>query len=325
MVNSRDTYIRRRHLLGCGLGLVAGVLAGCGAERVPASVGALRTRFSVHPFEQRYARVARAFGSLARTAGFEASGTGTPLTVLGLPALAAAELNDGQGVAGVTTPIARLNGEVEVVVVPTGSPLKDFEDLGAQLLARPGQTLLTGGPQGEPDHLLFGLIAKGLGADTRQVDYTGYPSATEAATALLAGKAAAAAGPYSQWRFNIGRGRVRALAVSSARRMPGLDAPTLLESGVRVDFTNWVAAFGPDGMGEAGREWALRMCDHVLRQPGWEAACREDGWLPLPLVGDDFERWLGTEVSRTRGTLHDLGLINSTKATTCWGSCGNGH
>ncbi|TDD47377.1 hypothetical protein E1286_17730 [Nonomuraea terrae] len=323
MEGSGQARMPRRRFIAWGLGAIAAA-AGCGAERVSGGAEVLRTRFSVNPGGQQWARVARTFGGVARSAGFQ-TGAGTPITVVGLPALSAAELNDGQGVAGVTTPLARLSGEVEVVVVPAASHLKDFGDFGAQLLARPAQTPVTGGPQGEPDHLLFGLIAEGLGADTRQVDYTGYPSGNEAATALLAGKAVAAAGPLSEWRFNIGRGRVRALAVSSAQRLPGLDAPTLLESGVRVDFTNWVAAFGPDGMGEESREWALRMCDDVLGAPGWEAACRAAGWLSLPLVGDDFERWLGSEVARTRAVLHGLGLINSTRATTCWGSCGNGH
>ncbi|MFB4275408.1 tripartite tricarboxylate transporter substrate-binding protein [Nonomuraea sp. MTCD27] len=321
MGDSGEKQMRRRRFLAWGLGVTA-CAAGCGTERTGGDVP--RTGFSINPSGPRWAPVGRAFAGAARTAGFQ-SGAGTPITVTGLPALAAAELNNGQSLLDTGTPLARLSGEVEVVVVPDASPVKDFDDLGARLVASPGRTPLVGGPQGEPDHLLFGLIAKALGADTRQVEYTGYPSRGEAATALLAGKGAAAAGPLTGWRAGIGRGRVRALAVSSATRVPELDVPTLLECGVRVDFADWVAAFGPEDMADESREAALRMCEVVIGSTGWEAACRAAGWLSIPLVGDDFARWVGTEIARTRAVLRDLGLLDTTKATTCWGSCGNGH
>ncbi|MFI6732536.1 Bug family tripartite tricarboxylate transporter substrate binding protein [Nonomuraea sp. NPDC050451] len=315
--------MRRRRFFAWGLGLAA-CAAGCGTERFAGSAAGVRTRFSINPQGRRWARVGQAFAGAARAAGYETSG-GTRIMLTGLPALAAAELNNGQTLLDTTTPLSRLSGEVEVVVVPIPSPFGDFEAFGAHLLARPGQTQLAGGPQGEPDHLLFGLIARGLGADTRQLDYTGYPSSQEAVTALLSGKAAAATGPLADWRASIKAGRAKALAVSSARRMPGLDVPTLLESGVRVDFVDWAAAFGPERMPDESRESAIRMCEDVTGSADWEEACRSAGWISIPLSGADFKQWLGSEVERTRAVLRDLGLLDTTKATTCWGSCGNGH
>ncbi|MGW0811270.1 Bug family tripartite tricarboxylate transporter substrate binding protein [Nonomuraea sp. NPDC002799] len=316
--------MRRRRFFAWGLGVAACAAGGCGTERVTRSAPGLRAGFSIRAAGRRWARVGEAFADVARTAGYE-TGAGTAITVTGLPALAAAELNNGQTLLDTATPLSRLAGDVEVVVVPAGSRFKDFEGFGAHLLARPGQTLLAGGPQGEPDHLLFGLIARGIGADTRQVDYTGYPGSNEAVAALLSGKAAAAAGLLADWRASIATGRVRALAVSSAARVPDLDVPTLLESGVRVDFADWAAAVGPDDMPDDSRESALRMCEEVTGSSRWEAACQAAGWISIPLSGDDFELWLGSEVERTRAVLRDLGLLDSTKATTCWGSCGNGH
>lgn len=339
----------RRRFLACGLGVAAGMaagVAGCGTERAG---GVLRTGFLIHASGHRWDRAGKAFAEAARTMGFTPDGrqvaeaevpagarptaTHGPspgadvpvITVTGLAALAAAELNKGRSLVETATPLARLSGQVEVVVVSDRSPLKAFDDLGAGLLATPGRTPLAGGPQGEPDHLLFGLIARALGADGRQVDYTGYSSSGGAASALLAGKAVAVAGPLTEWRSAIGRGQVRALAVSSAQRVPDLDVPTLLECGVRVDFADWTAAFGPEKMSDADRDAAVRMCGQVTGSSAWEAACRAAGWLPIPLLGDDFARWLRTEVARTRAVLRDLGLLDSTKATTCWGSCGNGH
>ncbi|MGN9842279.1 Bug family tripartite tricarboxylate transporter substrate binding protein [Nonomuraea sp. H19] len=313
--------MRRRRFFAWGLG-VAACAAGCGTEH--GGAGGLRTSFSISSGGRRWDRVGQAFVSAARAAGYE-TGAGTKITLTGLPALAGAVLNNGPPLLDSAIPLSRLAGDVEVVVVPADSHFKDFDEFGAHLLTQPGQTLLAGGPQGEPDHLLFGLIAKGLGADTRQVDYTGYPSSREAVTALLSGKAAAAAGLLADWRASISTGRVRPLAVSSAARVPNLDVPTLLESGVRVDFADWSAAFGPRDMPHDSREAAIRMCEEVTGSPRWRAACRAAGWISIPLGGDDFALWLGSEVARTRALLRDLGLLDSTKATTCWGSCGNGH
>ncbi|MFC4012591.1 Bug family tripartite tricarboxylate transporter substrate binding protein [Nonomuraea purpurea] len=315
--------MRRRLFFAWGLG-VAACAAGCGAERVTRSAAGLRAGYSITAAERRWTHVGEAFAGAAREAGYE-TGAGTAITVTGLGALASAELNNGQSLPDTATPLSRLAGDVEVVVVPADSRFRDFDAFGAHLRAEPGQTPLAGGPEGEPDHLLFGLIARGLGADTRQVDYTGYPTSQEAVVALLSGKAAAAAGLLADWRESINTGKVKVLAVSSAARVPELDAPTLLESGVRVDFTDWAAAVGPENMSDESRERAVRMCDEVTGSPQWAAACRAAGWLSIPLSGDDFGRWIGSEVERTRAVLRDLGLIASTKATTCWGSCGNGH
>ncbi|GGO80501.1 tripartite tricarboxylate transporter substrate-binding protein [Nonomuraea cavernae] len=319
--------MRRRHFFALGLG-VAACAAGCGTERgVPARP---RQPFSVTAATDRLEGVVQALVRAGGRAGFTVSarpggpGAATPITVTGLSVLAAAELNGRPGLLDTTTPLARLVGDVEVVVVPANSRFKDFDEFGAHLLARPEQTLLAGGPQGEPDHLLFGLIARGLGADTRRVDYTGYPSAVGAATALLGGRAAAAAGTLPDWRGSIRMGLVRPLAVSSARRVEGIDAPSLLESGVRVDFADWCAAVGPTGMTEESRASALELCETVADSAAWQTTCRVRGWSSIPLAGDDFKVWLGSEVGRTKAVLRDLGLLN-TPGTTCWGSCGNGH
>ncbi|MEU8246786.1 tripartite tricarboxylate transporter substrate-binding protein [Nonomuraea sp. NPDC048916] len=319
--------MRRRHFFALGLGVVA-CAGGCGAER--GVTAGPRARFSVVPGGERWENVVQALVRAGVRAGFEVSGRqsepgpATPITVTGLPALAAAELNGRPTLIDTTTPLARLVGDIEVVVVPANSRFRDFDEFGAHLLADPEQTLLAGGPQGEPDHLLFGLIARGLGADTRRVDYTGYPSAVGAATALLGGRAAAAAGTLGDWRGSIRMGLVRVLAVSCAHRVDGVDAPSLLESGVRVDFADWCAAVGPSGMSEESRASAIEMCEAVADSATWRAACRARGWSSIPLTGDDFEVWLASEIDRTRAVLRDLGLLN-TPGTTCWGSCGNGH
>ena len=165
--------MRRRGFFALGLGMMA-CAAGCGTESnlgsSAANAARVLGRFAIVPGGGRWARVARALVETARGAGFPVSGTlpATRITVTGLPALAATELNHGLSLLDTATPLARLTGQIEVVVVPADSKFATFDQFGAHLLAYPDRPPLAGGPPGEPDHLLFGLIAQGLGADARQ-------------------------------------------------------------------------------------------------------------------------------------------------------------
>ncbi|GAA2414942.1 hypothetical protein GCM10010404_86470 [Nonomuraea africana] len=302
--------MRRRDFVAGALGALA-CLAGCGTEP-----GRPVPRFAVVPAGASWEPIAETLSGLLDPADLARGGT--RLTVTGLPALAAAEMarTSARG-----TPIARLVGDVEVLVVARKSRFPDFDAFAAHLVASPGETVLAGRKQGESDHLLFGLVARGLGADARVLDYAGYPTCEDAAEALLTGRVGVAAGPLGQWRERIAGGRVRVLAVSSAERVEGIDAPTLLESGARVDFADWSAVLGPDEMGDGERARAVDLLDEVARSERWLRACRDKGWTPLPLLGDDFRVWLGSETARTRAVLGELGLLD----TTCGRSCARGH
>ena len=63
------------------------------------------------------------------------------------------------------TPLARLTGEYEIIVVPANSPHKNMADLVKAFKANPGGISWGGGSAGGTDHILVGLIAKATGVD----------------------------------------------------------------------------------------------------------------------------------------------------------------
>src|SRR6186997_630328 len=63
------------------------------------------------------------------------------------------------------TPLARLTGEYEIIVVPASSPHKSMADLVKAFKANPGGISWGGGSAGGTDHILVGLIAKAAGVD----------------------------------------------------------------------------------------------------------------------------------------------------------------
>src|SRR3546814_19378637 len=64
-----------------------------------------------------------------------------------------------------TTPIARLTGEYEVIVVPAASEIQTLDDLVAKFKADPRSVSWAGGSAGGTDHILVGLIAEQVGVE----------------------------------------------------------------------------------------------------------------------------------------------------------------
>ncbi|MGH6901892.1 MAG: tripartite tricarboxylate transporter substrate-binding protein, partial [Geminicoccaceae bacterium] len=87
-------------------------------------------------------------------------GEGDALLISGLVMLGSILTNDAPVTIDQTTPIARLIGEYEVIVVPASSEIQTLDDLIAALKEDPGAVSWAGGSAGGVDHILVGLIAK---------------------------------------------------------------------------------------------------------------------------------------------------------------------
>ncbi len=98
----------------------------------------------------------------------EAKGDPTSLIVGGYVMVGAILTNDSPVTLDQITPIARLTGEYEAIVVPAASDIQDMADLVAKLKADPGAVSWAGGSAGGTDHITAGLIAKAVGVDPDQ-------------------------------------------------------------------------------------------------------------------------------------------------------------
>ncbi|MEW9529701.1 Bug family tripartite tricarboxylate transporter substrate binding protein [Microbispora sp. NPDC049125] len=222
--------------------------------------------------------------------------------------LAQAAMGRGPLPATRTAPLVRLAGEWEVLVAAPGSGVGTFERFARDLVRDPGGRKVAGGAVGGPEHQAFGLTAVGLGADPRLIDYAAFEDGAQAVDALLDGRVAAGFAGQRDVVPHIRAGRLRPLVVSSPERLPGVDAPTLLESGVGVVFANWWGLLTPLAQAAGGRERLLDLCRAIGGSPLWERVCARNGWTPLYLEGDDFRQWLAAEARRTTRLLADLGL-----------------
>jgi putative tricarboxylic transport membrane protein len=238
------------------------------------------------------------------------SGNDRLVMSMGLGVVGAVYTNDSPATLADVTPIARLTQETEIVVVGKDSPLRTFEDLRAAWTADPGAVPVGGGSSpGGPDHLAPMLMAEGMGIDPRTVNYISYDGGGELLAAVLGGKVAFGVSGLSEYADQIEAGELRVLAVTAPQRVPGVDAPTLKEAGVDVEFTNWRGLVAPPGLSDEGRAELVDAFTALRESPEWTEALERNGWQDAYLPGDDFAAFLRSENDRVAGVLRNLGLV----------------
>ena len=156
------------------------------------------------------------------------------------------------------TPLARLTGEYELIVVPADSPFKTMGDLVAKLKADPGS------------------VSLGRRLDRRHRPHPGRPDRQGgrrrpdqgqlhrplrrrrgAVGSILGGHVTAGISGYEEFAPQIAAGKLRGLAISSDERLPGIDVPTLKEQGLDVSLVNWRGVFAPPQIRDKRHEGAV--------------------------------------------------------------------
>ncbi len=131
------------------------------------------------------------------------------------------------------------------LVVQADSPYKTLKDLINYARSNPGSVTYTTAGAGTPQHLVMIQLA-----DVEKIKWTHIPqgSAVAAITSLLGGHATCCA-QGTEWTPYVQSGRLRLLAIFSAKRVPAHpDAPTLKDLGYNIVAFNLYCVVGPRGI-----------------------------------------------------------------------------
>jgi putative tricarboxylic transport membrane protein len=237
-------------------------------------------------------------------------GNPNALMVNGLVMVGAILTNQSAVTLDQTTPIARLTGEYEVIVVPKSSDIQNLGQLVEKLKADPASVSWGGGSAGGTDHILAGLIAQAVGADATKINYVPFSGGGEALAAVMGGHVTAGVSGLSEWIGQIQAGELRALAISSADKVQGVDIPTLKEQGVNVDLANWRAVVAPPGIDDAQKKALVDAVDAMVKSDAWKKVLADKDWMDLYMPGDDFTKYLADENARVTAILKTLGLVS---------------
>ncbi len=235
-------------------------------------------------------------------------GDGNAIMTGGMVMVGGIILNKSAVNLGMVTPLARLTGEYEVLVVPTNSPIKTLADLMAKVKADPGSVSWGGGSAGGTDHILAGMILQAVGVDPAKVNYIPYAGGGEAQAAILGGHVTVGVSGYGEFSAQIKAGKFRALALSADKRVAGIDVPTLKEQGVNVELFNWRGVFGAPAITDAQKKELLAAIDKTVKSAPWKEVLAKNDWTDIYLAGDDFKKYMDEENKRIGDILGKLNL-----------------
>ncbi len=193
------------------------------------------------------------------------------------------------------TDIAPLAGQPNVLVALPGSKTKSVADLVAEAKANPGKINFASAGVGSGTHLNLEKFKLVTGADVTHIPYKG---TQEVITDLLGGRVDYYFAPISAALSNIRDGKLRAIAVSSAKRSSSLpDVPTMAESGVPgFEFTLWFGVWGPAGMPADVVDRISKDVNRALADPGVRERLAKLGNDPMSMTPVEFNQFVRREV-----------------------------
>jgi tripartite-type tricarboxylate transporter receptor subunit TctC len=146
-------------------------------------------------------------------------------------------------------PISEIAASPFVLAVTPSLPVKNVDELVALARREPGKLSFGSTGEGGSTHLAGELLKKAAGIDIVHVPYKG---SSQIISDLMAGHIAIGFLDTSAAVPLLKAGRIRALAVTSDRRLDGLpDIPAMSETGFPVEAVGWTALFAPPGTPDA--------------------------------------------------------------------------
>jgi putative tricarboxylic transport membrane protein len=233
---------------------------------------------------------------------------GTSLMVAGLGMIGAVLTNKAPVTLNQVTPLARLTGEYQPLVVAADSPINALDDLLARFKENPGSVSWGGFALGSPDHLLCAMIVKGSGGDVGKMNYIVAGAGGEMLAQVMGGHITVATGGLNEMAQQLEAGKLRALGISAPERLPGVDIPTFKEQGVDAVLVNWRGLMARGNLEPADLEELDSTMAAMVGSDAWRDVLEQRDWIDMYLPADEFAAFLGDEQPRIEALLQELGL-----------------
>lgn len=196
-------------------------------------------------------------------------------------------------------PVTLLNMVDDILVVNAEVPANNVRELVALAKAKPGGLMYASAGNGTLNHLGPEMLNQAAGIDMAHVPYKG---ALAALNDVMAGQEQVYIGALASVLPQIKSGRLKAIAVTGARRSAVLpDVPTVAESGVPgYDVAAWYGLLAPAGTPDAVVEKVQREVSRLAREPEFRQGMLADGNEVVAGTPREFAAFLEREVAKWR-------------------------
>ena len=195
------------------------------------------------------------------------------------------------------TYIAMVASTPLMLVVHPSTEAKNVGQLISLLKASPGKYSYGSSGNGTIVHLAAEMLKSAAGVDALHVPYKGSNPAT---AAILAGEVTVVFSTMPPAIFNAKAGKLRALAVTTARRVPAApDIPTMVESGLRnFEIVLYSGIMGPKGMDRALASRLNGEFAKVVQAPEIRNVYEKIGADPITMTPEAFEKATQAEIAK---------------------------
>lgn len=172
------------------------------------------------------------------------------------------------------------------------------------LRASPGKFSYASAGNGTPQHLAGELVKQQSGTSILHVPYRGSAPALNdvlGGTVHMVFEAAPAILQHVQ------SGRLKALAVTAAQRIPSLpNVPTLRESGVNAEIGGWYGFLAPAATPSVRTEWLVKHMSAALAEKATQDKLAELGSVRIDSSPQTFARLMASEQKRWQTLIRDV-------------------
>jgi tripartite-type tricarboxylate transporter receptor subunit TctC len=205
------------------------------------------------------------------------------------------------------TDIVPFTEQPNVMVVNTDAPYKTLADLVAAAKAKPGTINIGHAGIGSGTHLSTEKFIAAANINVVEVPFKGTP---EVVAAILGHNVDGYWAPISAGLSNIKSGKLRPLAVTTAKRSPVLpDVPTVAEAGVKgAESALWVAMWGPAGMSPELVNKINADARKALADPGVKSKLHSLGNDTMDMSPQEFSKLVRSEMEDYARVLKAAGV-----------------
>ncbi len=204
-------------------------------------------------------------------------------------------------------PVALFGTTGLALVVAKESPFKDAQELLAFGRKNPGRLSCASGGNGTASHLACAMLQQQAGIDVTHIPYK---ASSAAIVDVLSQRVSFFIDVTPVLTPQIKDGALRALAVSTKKRLPALPAiPTLAESGLaNYEMFSWDGMFAPKGTPPERLDRLHEAMQSVLKNPEFNQRMTERGVVLQSMSREDFSALVQREYTRMGSVVKQLGV-----------------
>jgi tripartite-type tricarboxylate transporter receptor subunit TctC len=205
------------------------------------------------------------------------------------------------------TPLALVARAPLLIAVNNDLPAKNVAELIAYAKANPNKLNFGIGSNGSAGHLAQELLKSNAHVDFQMIPYKG---STPAYADLIGGRLQGFTDPVLGAIGQVQGGKVRALAVTSTKRLSALpDVPTVAESGMPgFEYYSWYGLWGPPGLPADVVQKLNAEVNRWLAQPDVKAQFDKLGYEAQPGTPAQFDRFVREASARDAQIIKNAGI-----------------